>query len=366
MEQHPVPQNIIDVEFKLFGSFTLKQFGKILIGGLAALFFFTLNVPDIIKWPLVGISVILGLGLAMMPNLGTWLNGFLKAIFFSPRYVWIKEENLPEVLRLKQASTASNHQKVGSLKSSNKIDINEIPLDKLFGTKAVAGQKEEDDTSILSGANGADNFGRVYEDVFGEGIFQRDENSVLNTWSKSSPQPQNKAEPKPTAVARQQSEMTAHKSVEEYNEQIQKLKFELSMISKDNNYKEKEEEIISKINDLYQEIRVLNNDDNEKRLLAAAQLKSEKTFQKEEGRVVFGIVVDKKDTPLSDVTVSFVNNESKLAYKVNTSKDGKFSTLKPIPMGKYGVYLSDSTHKFHTYALDIGAQNLTAYKFREK
>src|SRR5260221_2036340 len=146
MEQHPVPQNIIDVEFKLFGSFTLKQFSKILFGSLGALLIFFIPMPSIIKVPLMGISIFLGLGMAIVPNLSVWLNGMLKAIFISPRYVWVRETVTPDLLKSRQSSTKSSKDlKVGAAKSTNKVDINDIPLERLFGTKSKIDNVKKDD-----------------------------------------------------------------------------------------------------------------------------------------------------------------------------------------------------------------------------
>ena len=356
MEQHPVPQNIIEVEFKLFGSFTLVQFGKMLAGGLIALLIFTLNIPAIIKFPLCFISVILGIGLAIVPNLGTWLNGFFKAIFFSPRYVWMKEPETPELLKQKQAQKASDpNQKISGTKVKKKVDIEDVSMEELFGptTKAEMGKDAEDQTPRNS------NFLRVYEDVFGEKLFERDKNSPIN---KLTVQGQTKA----SSTAQQviipaQSSIRANKakSMDEYRAEIESLKYQLSMLSKDENYKAKEEEIISKINDLYQEIRVLSSDESTS--------KKTTTTTQPLGRIIFGIIVDKKDNPLPSVTINFLNKEKNMLYRVVSSKDGKFSTVKGIPYGNYVVSLDDhGKHKFHKYQLAIGEQNQPAFKFREK
>ena len=49
--QHAVPQNIMDVEFKIVGDLTMRQFSYLLILGLFAYFNSQLMV-GIFKWPL--------------------------------------------------------------------------------------------------------------------------------------------------------------------------------------------------------------------------------------------------------------------------------------------------------------------------
>ncbi len=358
IQPHPVPQNIIDVEFKLFGSFTLKQFSKILIGGVAALIIFALNIPDIVKYPLCLISVLTGIGLAIIPNLGIWINGFFKAIFFSPRYVWVKDTETPEILQNKAKSQISANQKVSSAITTKKIDISDLPLDKLFASK---GEKISEEDSLENANPTKDNnFQRVYSDVFGDDIFQRDESSPINQLRRTSNTPQPRSEQAPQAD---------NGSSEKFENEIKKLKFELSMLEKDENYKQKEEEIISRINELYREIKLIQQD-KQTNVRSTADLrvkqKITQTLDHTRGKVIIGIVVDKTDAPIANVEIAFLNREDQQLYKTKSLKDGKFSTGDVLEYGAYDITLSDGKHKFHTYSITIGDQNLPAYKFREK
>jgi hypothetical protein len=111
MKQHAVPENIMDVEFKLFGSLTAKQFGYIIAGGGIALFFYyffkSLNTT-FLGWIFVVLSVILGLSLALIrineQPFEVWLGNFLSAMFSSQKRVWKKSKKVPKVLEKKQLS----------------------------------------------------------------------------------------------------------------------------------------------------------------------------------------------------------------------------------------------------------------------
>jgi hypothetical protein len=69
MENLPVPKNVLDVEFKLFGALTVKQFFKVLAGCVGGVLFFLLPVNILIRIPLMAGSVILGVGAALLPGL---------------------------------------------------------------------------------------------------------------------------------------------------------------------------------------------------------------------------------------------------------------------------------------------------------
>ncbi len=97
-KQHAVPQNIMDVEFKLIGDLTMRQFSYLLVCGIVAYISFT-TVVGIFKIPLVLIFILLGLGLAFVPiqerGLDDWIASFFKAINMPTQRVWKKEPVLP-------------------------------------------------------------------------------------------------------------------------------------------------------------------------------------------------------------------------------------------------------------------------------
>ncbi|HLD51609.1 hypothetical protein A3K34_03990 [candidate division WWE3 bacterium RIFOXYC1_FULL_40_10] len=92
--QHAVPQNIMDVEFKLIGDLTMRQFAYVLIfGGMAYLM---LILPTgIFKIPLFILSAGLGIGLAFIPveerGLDQWIVNFVKAVYTPTQRIWKKE-----------------------------------------------------------------------------------------------------------------------------------------------------------------------------------------------------------------------------------------------------------------------------------
>lgn len=162
--QHPVPQNVIEVEFKLFGSFTLKQFGKILFGSLGAIALFPTPLPFYVKFPLMFLSIALGVGTALNPFLGKWLKNYVKAMIVSPRYVWIKKVSTPESLRTKSPEQVAADQARAKQSSgpNRAVDLSDISLDRVLSSlssgEKQAPKAEESDIIELAGN---DSFGNV-------------------------------------------------------------------------------------------------------------------------------------------------------------------------------------------------------------
>lgn len=95
MEQHPIPQNISSYEFRLVGDMTLKQFLQLASGIVLALIIFRLPLPAIFKYPLVLLSILVGITLAFIPFNGRpfsrWITAFIRAIYAPTEFYWIQQ-----------------------------------------------------------------------------------------------------------------------------------------------------------------------------------------------------------------------------------------------------------------------------------
>lgn len=101
MQQHPIPQNVTQYQFRLVGDMTLKQFLELALGLLLAYLFFASNLIFIFKWPLVIASILFGAALAFFPledrPLDQWIINFVKAIYMPTRFIWSKTNKIPRL-----------------------------------------------------------------------------------------------------------------------------------------------------------------------------------------------------------------------------------------------------------------------------
>lgn len=102
MKQHAIPQNILDIEFKLFTKFTVREFVYMALGigfGGIFLFFFTKGqLPGIIAIPIFLISSGVGLVLGLVPindqNADVFFRNYIWAITNPTQRVWRNEKLL--------------------------------------------------------------------------------------------------------------------------------------------------------------------------------------------------------------------------------------------------------------------------------
>src|SRR5437868_2166074 len=100
MDQHPIPQNVTGFQFKLIGAMTVKQFGYVAGGVIAAAIIYYVPIHGIfaiflkiILIPLFGAS---GPILAFIPVDGRPIDimagNFMKALFSPNQYIYHKSD----------------------------------------------------------------------------------------------------------------------------------------------------------------------------------------------------------------------------------------------------------------------------------
>ncbi len=134
MKQHPIPQNIMEVEFKLFTKFTLKEFAYVatgaVIGGLFIYLWTENRIPGIIAFPSLiffgGAGLIMGMVPIQDQPADKILSSYIKAINRPTLRVWHGEELKLKMKKRKNAGKAGVAEtQVVQLEQSNLVDSEE-------------------------------------------------------------------------------------------------------------------------------------------------------------------------------------------------------------------------------------------------
>jgi hypothetical protein len=141
MQQHPIPQNVLDVEFKLFTKFSLKEFAYLVAGILSGSIFLFLNrqigFPGIIAWPLFLFLSGVGLFLALVPINDQGADQFIKNYFIAinkpTQRVWLNKRMKQERVKpIVEADLKKKKKIVGGELDETKKDFDEKPGDDIF------------------------------------------------------------------------------------------------------------------------------------------------------------------------------------------------------------------------------------------
>ncbi len=98
-QQHPVPQNVMSVEFKLIGDLTVRQFSYLAVGAILVYIGFAAPLPFLWKWTVIIGGGLGGLALAFLPlqdrGLDQWVRNFIVAVSSPTQRTWRKEPSPP-------------------------------------------------------------------------------------------------------------------------------------------------------------------------------------------------------------------------------------------------------------------------------
>lgn len=100
-KQHPIPQNVLGVEFKLVGELTLRQFIYVAVAGIIAYLLYSSGAPTFIRYPVSITVALLGLAAAFMPmqnqSFDKWIIHFVTAVTSPTQRVWLKVPTPPDI-----------------------------------------------------------------------------------------------------------------------------------------------------------------------------------------------------------------------------------------------------------------------------
>ena len=338
MERHSVPQNLMDVEFKLFGALTIRQFAYLAAGCLIGVMVYYSSLPEILRLIFVGISVGGGLILSLAKINGqastVWLANFILSMIVPQERLWRKTPIVPDVLKddtsLKLKTDKdlvrilSLPSRLGSrivndsdkVKVESPVDIEEDKqlqkidehFDFLFDTlpKIASGGKKNTSNGLFSKTkteiNPEDNPLVKSQDNLAQTINPKEDSSTAvytgsNYVATMKPIVTNVNRPIQTEAPKiTQTSNTIDKSINEY-------------------------------------VAVSANTNNDNKIL-------EKNFKIDNNNYIKGIIQNKSLQPIVGAKVDFIDKNNKLIKTVKTDSMGVFATESPIESGQYYVYVT--------------------------
>ena len=177
MNQHPIPQNVTQYQFRLIGDMTIKQFLFLIAGlGLGFLAYNAPLLPALFRWPVAILCAFAGAAVAFLPinerPMSEWLTNFAKAIYAPTHFYWQKQALIPEYMSYQPKSNVSVlpplpqtkdrgqlNTFVNSLQNTNqnqfdKLETNKLQtLDSLFKSSTSGMQTPKTSSSTLSITN---------------------------------------------------------------------------------------------------------------------------------------------------------------------------------------------------------------------
>jgi hypothetical protein len=348
MERHAVPQNIMEVEFKLFGSLTVRQFGYLALAFIIDLVLYFSPLQDLYKYPLMFIfgfgGIFFALGQINGQPVSIWFGNFITAIFSSQERVWKKTSVTPEILKETPNAQIIKPKEVLARQNLNPILLmQDTPL--LSFTNEAATEYDQKVDNELKSIDSHFNFlfndlPNTYKaniDVSKSGVSDQKQTNF-------NPNAQPVKKVAETIVAPDPNKLNLAGTAQ-YNSPINK-KFDLK------DYTQKVETDVLKEEPVVDEVQKTSTPIDE---IAPNHI-----------NIISGLVVNKKGEPIVFAQIYIKNANNDLMRIGSTDNDGKFSLSTALNNGEYFVEIDVKGCKFPRFKVILNGTELPLYKFNEQ
>lgn len=157
MRQHPIPQNVLDIEFKLFTRFTLKEFAYLALGiGTGGIFlYFSIrgDIPGAVGIPIFAILSGIGAFLALVPindqPADKAIINFFTAINKPTQRVWLNQTLKEQRVKPLVAPQTNKKKVIGASEKAEKEQKAQIFEEKSGDDILAQADTQEENTEIL-------------------------------------------------------------------------------------------------------------------------------------------------------------------------------------------------------------------------
>ncbi len=377
MERHAVPQNIMDVEFKLFGALTIKQFGYLAGGFVFAFFFYLSGLPPLLTLVMIILSVVFGLFLSLVKINGqassVWMSNFILAIFTSQQRVWRKTAVTPEIL--KDSQQAVMPEDVEMIKQTSRaIDrANRMPLENL-NLEPQNPEVDKQENQRLDQIE--QHFDFAMQDLEKQNQANLPQRQVV---MPKSPEPVDLEviHPRPKTVILKPEQDNLAGDISErplIGEPVLNAGQTAGMLTPMGTVavnrpvggsKQEAETPVAKPKEGTVQSRSISAEKKDVATDGAAQTQQHLlAFRKP--NIISGLVVDKSGKPVENAIVSIKDLKERLLRKVNVMKNGTFTLATPLPDATYHIDIEAPAFKFDRFQLILNGEVQPGYKFKAK
>lgn len=408
MEQHPVPRNITGFQFKLIGDMTLRQFGYLAFAAvLAYILFKSLPLGFVINITVAGLIFFIGFAFAFLPYqdrpLDQWLTAFIKSISAPTEFVYLKDNNPPDILAHTTVSAVHAKSKQYSQQYRTSKQMLEAYLNKIATAKGDSYEQNERmkvaQTLNLFASEGqtmmnkkvgqslAQNQSLLRQKLAGnagnipieEALKQRAVPPPVHKAKEKEEEEKAKPQANETKIAQLSGELTRLKAQMQQGAQAQKFdphltqKF-MDLEAKINSLLTDREHFTKELASMKQQASVAGNIVRPSQATDADRsepMKVKMVGQKKATslgflnlpttpNVVIGVVNDQSDLGLSNILITVKDLRGTPLRALKTNKLGQFFASTPLPNGTYVLEVEDPVKK---YAFDLIEIKLTGNIF---
>ncbi len=376
MKKHAVPHNILDVEFKLFGSLTARQFGFVAVAFITALFIYFTGLPDIIRYPLIFIAVVFGLSLALLKVNGMpfskWLWNFIISLITSQRKVYRKSKKTPDALQ--DIGSPINKTSAGTKENLSKTTKDSMYLKQLsniFDTSARP-QFSKDGSSNVKNNAAYENVEDILDDEKAKSLDKYFENLANENLSKYNLQKEPIGEGAEANVEKIQTtnqRPVSNKVVENTTADAKNQDFTVRSPgniqpnkSKSPELKQSEQQRVASIREKIKAEATPQANTN----MNTANFSLPDPNMTVKPNQIAGFVADQNNKVISGAQIFVRTPDGKMERSAKSNIKGKFLIASPLENGEYILEIKKEGYNFPEYKLELKGEKLSIFRYLAK
>lgn len=385
MERHPVPQNIMDVEFKLFGALTIKQFAYLAGGFVVALLIYFADLPSVLKLIFISLSVILGMFLSLAKINGqpssTWLSNYILALVTSQERVWRKSAVTPEILRedpTLKTLTQKRMNKVTEVTDARKLP--QVPF-AAFAKEEQEVQADQEEKQRLTQidqhfdflANQLPKYGGKIPPlgkmptgkqpfVPEKATMKPGQSPVVNMKNHNLAGAYEEQTEKGIPVVRTPTYSAIVRPMPKSVDANRPVKIIDQVMDEMDNSAGASSEPVAE-NQTIEETPTKETITEKVESEVTDETEVTTTSQFNKANIIYGVVQAKEGKPLTKAEISIKDQKGEFIRKAFTGTNGYFSLTTPLANGVYYIDIVAEKYKFPRYTLNLNGKVLPGYKF---
>jgi hypothetical protein len=332
----------MDVEFKLFGFFTVKQFGYLAAGFILSLLFYYTEMPLILKYLFIGVSMGGGLFLALVKINGQpsviWIQNFITSMFEPQERLWRKTPVVPDILKPTPVSKKVDAKPQDSILSRARVvNLPEQPLEKLSEEEEMLDKYEETNLNKID---------EHFDFLFNQVPKLQGEKPMEENVAKETPPEQKMVYKKPATLAESVKDQYSQEKLYEASDYAVA-------------YRPMKNQTVRPVNFEPQQ----NQQKPTPQAVEAAQV----TITNPQNPIYLnGHVLNSKEEPVVKAQVNIVDLAGNVVRTLMTANDGKFALSNKLTPGEYYLDVLKPELKFDRIRVNILPDKLQEITIKSK
>ncbi|MFW5702554.1 MAG: PrgI family mobile element protein [Candidatus Dojkabacteria bacterium] len=368
--KHTVPHNIMDVEFKLFGSLTIRQFSWLAGTFVTSLMLYFSGIPAIVSYFLIAIAMMLGLGLAFLrvneQPFSVWFGNYLKSLFGSQRKVYRKQGHTPKVLA---EDYKSNTQKQANKQGIIKKDLASFQQVGAGSIRPASTDENEEVPDLLDSkrAQALDSyFSRLVSDNLGQyGLAAKEEEPAQQKAAKQESAPVDPAQSVQVQQAPAEQERTQQEPAQQAPAQQQPAQQEPTQQEQpaqavDQSGKAAQAQATPQQQPTQKPSQQHSGEEE------SAPVPKLQIHKKLRPNQIAGFVVDAQDQPQKKAQIFIKSDSGELLRSTYSDVNGKFIFPSPLESGNYKIEVTAENLIFPEFFLQLSGELVPMYKYPAK